>query len=146
MYQKELEVSYNPGIHARPATIISQKASSYNSDIILKKEEAQADLKSLLGVLSLGVRSGEKVIIKAEGNDEKEAVEEIANLINFELEKAINKKFIDKNNSKKEIAQQIDDEMKSEKQYNVESEKLLDLIGKQVKNKIEAIKGLVDIK
>ena len=146
MYKKKVKISYKPGLHARPATIIAQKANDYDSDIILKSESAQANLKSLLGVLSLGVGYGEEVIVRAEGDDEKEAVERIVKFINSEMEEAVEKKFNNKSNAKKEINKKINDEIGSENEYNVESEKLLQLIGKEVKDKIKYIRELVSSK
>ena len=66
------------GIHARPATLLVQTASKFNSDINLEYKGKSVNLKSIMGVMSLGVGQGSDVTITAEGTDEAEAIAAIA--------------------------------------------------------------------
>ena len=69
------------GLHARPATLLVKKASSFKSDISLEFNGKKANVKSLIGVLSLGVSKDATVKVTASGDDETLAAEEIAKLI-----------------------------------------------------------------
>ena len=82
MYVKEVTVENQVGLHARPATFFIQKANEFKSSIWVEKEERRVNAKSLLGVLSLGIVKGTTITLIADGSDEKEAVEALAELIN----------------------------------------------------------------
>ena len=77
MEKKDFHVVAETGIHARPATLLVQAASKFNSDINLEYKGKSVNLKSIMGVMSLGVGQGSDVTISAEGADEKEAIEAI---------------------------------------------------------------------
>ena len=74
MEKKDFNVIAETGIHARPATLLVQTASKFNSDINLEYKGKSVNLKSIMGVMSLGVGQGSDVTITAEGADEKEAI------------------------------------------------------------------------
>ncbi len=78
MEKKEFNVIAETGIHARPATLLVQTASKFASDINLEYKGKSVNLKSIMGVMSLGVGQGADVVITAEGDDEKEAIEAVA--------------------------------------------------------------------
>lgn len=77
MEKQDFHVVAETGIHARPATLLVQAASKFNSDINLEYKGKSVNLKSIMGVMSLGVGQGSDVTISAEGADEKEAIEAI---------------------------------------------------------------------
>lgn len=81
MYMKEAVVNNQVGLHARPATFFIQKANEFKSSIWVEKDERRVNAKSLLGVLSLGIVKGTAINLIADGADEKEAVEALAELI-----------------------------------------------------------------
>lgn len=81
MVEKEVIVNSSTGLHARPATLLVKKASAFKSDITIEHNGKEANIKSLIGVLSLAVTNGAKIIVKASGDDETLALEEIASLI-----------------------------------------------------------------
>ena len=81
MVTKEVVVENSPGLHARPATLLVKKASGFKSDITIECNGKKANVKSLIGVLSLGVTKDAVIKIEANGDDETLAVEEIAKLI-----------------------------------------------------------------
>ncbi len=68
------------GLHARPAATFVQTAMRFKSRIVLRAGEREADAKSLLGVLGLGVRQGTEVEVRAEGNDAEQAVRALLEL------------------------------------------------------------------
>ena len=58
MYSKEVQVTNQVGLYARPATFFIQKANEFKSTILVEKEERRVNAKSLLGILSLGITKG----------------------------------------------------------------------------------------
>ncbi|PQD94988.1 phosphocarrier protein HPr [Pradoshia eiseniae] len=77
MVQKSFHVIDETGIHARPATLLVQTAGKFNSDINLEYKEKKVNLKSIMGVMSLGIGGGSDITISAEGSDEQEALNAI---------------------------------------------------------------------
>jgi len=78
MQKQEFNITAETGIHARPATLLVQAASKFNSDINLEYKGKSVNLKSIMGVMSLGVGQGSDVVITAEGDDEADAIASIA--------------------------------------------------------------------
>ncbi|RDI47658.1 phosphocarrier protein HPr [Falsibacillus pallidus] len=74
MAQKQFTVTAETGIHARPATLLVQTASKFNSEIHLEYKGKKVNLKSIMGVMSLGVGKDAEITIIAEGNDEQDAL------------------------------------------------------------------------
>ncbi|MDD3221875.1 MAG: HPr family phosphocarrier protein [Clostridia bacterium] len=62
------------GIHARPAGILVKEATAFKSGMTIYKDEKQGNLKGILGIMSLGVKQGDEVRIRIEGEDEEAAV------------------------------------------------------------------------
>ena len=81
MVSKEVIVNNGTGLHARPATLLVKKASSFKSDVSIEFNGKKANVKCLIGVLSLGVTKGANITVTATGDDETLAAEEIAKLI-----------------------------------------------------------------
>ncbi|EAC2256076.1 phosphocarrier protein HPr [Listeria monocytogenes] len=75
MEQASFVVIDETGIHARPATLLVQAASKYSSDVQIEYTGKKVNLKSIMGVMSLGIGKGADITIYTEGSDEKEAIE-----------------------------------------------------------------------
>ena len=86
MYEKRTTLMKQVGLYARPATFFVQKANEFKSSIWLERDERRVNAKSLLGVLSLGVASGESINIIADGPDKVEAVDTLVELIISDFE------------------------------------------------------------
>jgi len=80
LVERKIEVINKLGLHARPAAMLVQNASKFKSEIKLQKEDIEINAKSILSVMMLAAEVGSFVTIKAEGEDEEEAVEAIAGL------------------------------------------------------------------
>lgn len=78
MEKQNFHVTAETGIHARPATLLVQAASKYNADVTLEYDGKSVNLKSIMGVMSLGVGQNTDVTITADGDDEKDAMADIA--------------------------------------------------------------------
>jgi phosphotransferase system HPr (HPr) family protein len=87
MREEKIVVNNKVGLHARPASLFVQEAAKHNAEISVScqdpdtKEFRDANAKSILGVLTLGVFQGMEITIKAEGQDEDKAVEALAALV-----------------------------------------------------------------
>lgn len=80
MKQKFVIVS-EYGLHARPATRLVNQAMGYQSEISLSAFNRTVNLKSIMGVMSLGIYNGEIVEIHAEGEDASEAIDGLTNFM-----------------------------------------------------------------
>lgn len=82
MLKKEFTINCAEGFHLRPAQVLMETATPLSSTIILKKvsDDEEADAKSILGLMSLGLEKGEKVIVEVEGSDEESAMKAVENL------------------------------------------------------------------
>lgn len=84
MEKKEFHIIAETGIHARPATMLVQAASKFASDINIEFNGKSVNLKSIMGVMSLGVGQNADVKISAEGDDEADALAAIAETMSAE--------------------------------------------------------------
>lgn len=81
MVKKDVVITNNIGLHARPATFFIQKANTYKSSIWIEKDDRKVNAKSLLGVLSMGIAKGMTVTLVADGQDENSAIDGLVALI-----------------------------------------------------------------
>lgn len=69
------------GLHARPATLLVNEASKFASETKIVVGEREANLKSIMGVMSLGIATGINFSIESTGIDAEEAVNAIEKII-----------------------------------------------------------------
>lgn len=81
MVKRDVVITNNIGLHARPATFFIQKANSFHSSIWIEKDDRKVNAKSLLGVLSMGIAKGMTVTLIADGQDENRALDGLVALI-----------------------------------------------------------------
>ncbi len=62
------------GIHARPATSLVTEASKYESDAKVVFNEKEGNLKSIMGVMALGIKCGSEIELVFDGSDEETAL------------------------------------------------------------------------
>ncbi len=65
------------GLHARPASLLVSTASKFNANISIIVNEETANLKSIMNVMALAVRTNSKFEIVAEGKDAQAAIDEV---------------------------------------------------------------------
>jgi len=83
MLSKEFTINCNEGFHLRPAQVLMETSTPFQSEIILEKNaDEEADAKSILGLMSLGLEKGEKVVLKISGPDENLAMKAVEELFN----------------------------------------------------------------
>jgi len=81
MIEVTLELKNKLGLHARPAAEITKTASKFKSTVKLLGNGKTADAKSIIMVMSMGVKEGHQLTIKAEGPDEEECIQALRTLI-----------------------------------------------------------------
>ena len=80
MAQRETTVGPEEGIHGRPAARILKAAKGFSSQIVLVKGDREVNAKSIIKITGFA-RKGEKVTVRAEGEDAEQAVEALAEVI-----------------------------------------------------------------
>ena len=81
MVEKEVIVTSDAGIHARPAMMLVKEAMKFKCSVKLIKDDIEADCKSIMSVLGLAIISGTKLKIVAEGEREDEIVDILISMI-----------------------------------------------------------------
>ena len=77
MIKKSVTINLENGLEARPVAMLVQVASKYDSIVYLESADRKVNAKSIMGMMSLGLDSGETVTVMAEGADEEAAVADI---------------------------------------------------------------------
>jgi phosphocarrier protein len=80
MIEKNVTVVNKLGIHARPAGSIVRAASKFNSKVELVKDGVAVDAKSIMSVMMLAAAKGTVITVRADGEDEQEAVQAVIEL------------------------------------------------------------------
>ncbi|MBO8157890.1 MAG: HPr family phosphocarrier protein [Bacillaceae bacterium] len=84
MIEKTVTVNLKTGLQARPAAQFVQEANRYSADIFLQKEEKRVNAKSIMGLMSLAIATGEKITLQAEGSDEEDALNALVSFVSKE--------------------------------------------------------------
>ena len=79
MIQRSMQIQLANGLEARPVAVLVQKASMFDSKIYIEAEGKKVNAKSIMGMMSLGLNTGEQVTVIADGEDEAAAVENLEN-------------------------------------------------------------------
>jgi phosphocarrier protein HPr len=74
MAEKTFTIIGKSGIRARPAATLVQIATKFDADVNLEFNRRNVNLKSIMGVMSLGISQGSKIKIITSGSDEDEAI------------------------------------------------------------------------
>jgi phosphocarrier protein HPr len=85
MKQFEFTITDKDGIHARPAGLLVKKAASFPCEITIKKEDKTVSLKKLIALMNLGIKSGQKITIIVNGEQEEKTAVELENFMKENL-------------------------------------------------------------
>ena len=85
MFNKDVVVRCESGLHNKQATYFVQKANEFESNIWLESGSRKMNAKSLLGIMSLGIVAGAVVTISADGTSAEEAVDALEQLLQRDL-------------------------------------------------------------
>ena len=81
MISRELEIVNRLGLHARAAAKLVKLSATFESDIDIEKDGQRVNSKSIMGVMMLAASCGSTVTIRADGPDERAAVDAIGDLV-----------------------------------------------------------------
>ena len=79
--RKEMVVQIAGGLEARPIAVLVQGASQYESSIYLEAAGKRVNAKSIMGMMTMALKAGEKLVVEAIGVDEAVAIEGIEKYI-----------------------------------------------------------------
>lgn len=77
MTKKSMQIKLNGGLEARPVAMLVQVASQHDSTIYIEADGKKVNAKSIMGMMSLGMDSGEEITVIADGSDEEVAIADI---------------------------------------------------------------------
>lgn len=77
MIQKSINVQLANGLEARSVAMLVQVASQYESQVYIQVEEKKVNAKSIMGMMTLALNSGETLEVEADGQDEEVVVQAI---------------------------------------------------------------------
>ena len=72
-----MEIQLPTGLEARPLAMLVQVASQFESKIYVESEDKKINAKSIMGMMGLGLATGEEIQIMADGADEETALDSI---------------------------------------------------------------------
>ena len=81
MFNKEVIVRCESGLHNKQVTYFVQKANEFKSSVWLESENRRMNAKSLLGIMSLGIVTGATVTLSADGADAEDAVNALETML-----------------------------------------------------------------
>ncbi|MCI8927011.1 MAG: HPr family phosphocarrier protein [Lachnospiraceae bacterium] len=77
MIEKSIKIQLNGGLEARPVAMLVQVASQHESSVYIMSEGRKVNAKSIMGMMSLALDTGESVTVSADGKDEQQAIQSI---------------------------------------------------------------------
>ncbi len=84
MIEKSIKIQLNGGLEARPVAMLVQVASQHESSVYIETEGKRVNAKSIMGMMSLALNSGEAVTVITNGSDEQEAMNSMEDYLSGE--------------------------------------------------------------
>ncbi len=84
MIEKNYKVTTNEGLHARPSSVLVAAVTPFTADVKLEYLDKQVNLKSIMGVMALGISVGSDIKIIADGADEEALMAKVDEVIKSE--------------------------------------------------------------
>jgi len=75
MTKQDVTIKLAGGLEARPVAMLVQVASQYEASVYLETEDKHVNAKSIMGMMSLGLDTGDELTVVADGADEAKAVD-----------------------------------------------------------------------
>jgi len=86
LISRDIEIKNKLGLHARAAAKLVHIAARFKSDIKIRKGDEEVDGKSILGILLLAAGRGSVITVKADGEDERAALDAVEQLIDAKFD------------------------------------------------------------
>lgn len=85
MTETQVTIINETGLHARPAALFVRTAATFSATIrvrnVSRAGDREADAKSIVSLMTLGVRKGDEILIRANGDDEVDAIHTLTDLV-----------------------------------------------------------------
>jgi len=81
MVEQTVTVVNKVGLHARPATVLIKLISSFSCEVVLVKDGKPFNAKSILAVMSAGIKQDDSITVRVNGEGEVQALEAVISLI-----------------------------------------------------------------
>jgi phosphocarrier protein len=81
MIERNVQIRNRLGLHARAAVKFVNTANRFTADVRIVKDGSEIDGKSILGILTLAATQGSTIRLRLKGDDEKDAVQALVDLI-----------------------------------------------------------------
>ena len=88
MIRRELNLDGQERLQSRPAALLVQEACKFSSRVLIEQGGKTVNVKSMMGVLSLGIPSDAKLVLVVDGDDEQKAMDAIVPMISQMFSKA----------------------------------------------------------
>jgi phosphocarrier protein len=82
MVEQMVTIQNRLGLHARACSVFVKEAAKFASHILVARDGLEVNGKSILGVMMLAAEMGAKITLRADGKDEKEALEALVRVVN----------------------------------------------------------------
>ncbi len=82
MVEQTVTIQNRLGLHARACSVLVKAAAKFASHISILRDGLEVNGKSILGVMMLAAEIGAQITLRAEGKDEKEALEALVKVVN----------------------------------------------------------------
>ena len=86
MIERDIEIKNKLGLHARAAAKFIHMAARFKADIKVRKGDEEVDGKSILGILLLAAGRGSTIRVRADGDDERDALDAVEKLIDAKFD------------------------------------------------------------
>lgn len=86
MTERDIEIKNKLGLHARAAAKLVHVAARFRADVKIRKGDEEVDGKSILGILLLAAGKGSTIRVKADGDDERDALDAVEKLIDAKFD------------------------------------------------------------
>ena len=85
MKEFQYTITDREGIHACPAGIFVKEAAAFPCKVTIAKGDKEVDAKRIFGVMGLGVKCGEEITIRTDGEQEEEAIAKLSSFLQENL-------------------------------------------------------------
>ena len=85
MQEIKYTITDEMGIHARPAGLFVKEAAAFPCSVTIEKDDREVDAKRILGVMGLGVKCGQEITLRCDGEKEAEAIEALEKFLKENL-------------------------------------------------------------
>lgn len=86
MVERQITISNPKGLHARPAALVAKALAGFRSTVTLANDGMEIDARDMMGLLTLCAPRGTRLILRAHGEDERDAVEAVEGALSEEFD------------------------------------------------------------